>query len=229
MKTILDAHPSVMIAYSPELQKFLFSVYDDSYPRKIYRNSANLIGGNPRPDDKGPENTLLREITDEINPNHELKKKFIIGEVAWAPEQEIQFIRNSLIQFTPFQDFLANQEEKIEGGNKPYKAIYSVFYSEIPKEAIEIAEKNLAAKKEIASEGNLGVFSLEQLTTSSRGEFSTAHITAHILNWKYSSHIPQTKLIHAEAIGFPRKNYKDYLQNFDYNPERMVLATLAKN
>lgn len=228
MKIKLDAHPSVLIAYSPETQKFLFSVYDEGYPRKSYRNSANLIGGNPESEDKCPEDTLIKEIAGEINPNHTLEKLFI-GKVEWADESEIRFIRNSLFQFYPLQDFLAKQPEVMEGGNKPYQAIYSVFYSEIPKKTIEIVERNMVNKKEISCEGNLGVFGLEQLTNSSRREFSTAHITAHVLNWKYNSQIPQTKQISAEAIGLPKNNYKEYLKDFDYNQERLVLATLAKN
>lgn len=227
MKFILDAHPSVLVAYSPETQKFLFSVYDEGYPRKVYRNSANFIGGNPVPEDQCPEDVLIREIAEEINPNHSVNEG--VHKVEWASEQEIRFIRNSLFQFYPLQDFLVKQSEMIDGGNKPYQAIYSVFYSEISKKTIATIEKNITNKKKIASEGNLGVFSLEQLAISPKGEFSTAHITAHILNWKYDSKIPYTKKISSEAIGLPRKNYKDYLENFDYNQERLVLATLAKN
>lgn len=228
MKPILDAHPSVLIAYSSETQKFLFSVYDEGYPRKVYRNSANFIGGNPESEDKCPEDTLIKEIASEINPNHNLEKIFI-GKVEWTDESEIRFIRNSLFQFYPLQDFLAKQPEVMEGGNKPYQAIYSIFYSEIPRKTIEIVEKNITNKKEIVCEGKLGIFNLEQLANSPRGEYSTAHITAHVLNWKYGSQIPQTKQISAEAIGLPRKSYKEYLKDFDYNRERLVLATLAKN
>ena len=228
MKQKLDAHPSVLIAYSNKAKKILLNVYDAGYPKTVYRGSVNLIGGNPKPDDQSPEEVLIREILEEINPNHSIEKKYV-GKVNWAPESEIRLIRNSLFQFTPLQDFLVEQRGIIEGGNKPYLAIYSTFYSEISEKIVHCVEKNIMNGKHIFSEGTQGVFTLEQLAHNPRGKFFAAHATAHILNWRYSSKIPYPEQIVVEAIGSPRKKFKDYLNEFTYDQERLVLASQSKN
>ena len=119
-KVILDAHPSVVVAHCEELKKFLFSVYDNGYPRKAYRGSANNIGGNPEPSDISPQGVLINEISEEFDPNHPKEKKYV-GAVSWASKENITRIRNELLgTFTNLQDFLVIQKEVVEGGNKPF-------------------------------------------------------------------------------------------------------------
>ncbi len=224
-KQKLDAHPSVVVVR--EFNEFLFSVYDQGYPRKAYRLSANNMGGNPEPYDVSPERTLIKEIAEEFDPNHPVEKTFV-GKVDWASDEDIRFIRNGLFSgLRPLQDFFVQQKEPIEGGNKPYTAIYSAFYSEVPFFIIEKVRENLRNGKNIPTEGLVGVFTLEDLANSPRGEFSTAHITAHILNWKYGSKIPHPKQLTAEPIGLPRKSYKDYLSDFEYDNENLKKASTA--
>jgi len=224
-KLILDAHPSVVVVKS--LDKYLFAVYDEGYPRKAYRLSANNIGGNPESYDVSPERLLIKEISEEFDPNHPVEKAHV-GKVDWASQDDIRFIRNGLLgHIVPLQDFFVNQPEIIEGGNKPYTAVYSTFYSEVPFFVIQRVLKNLSTGKNIPTEGLTDVFTLRELESSPRGEFSTAHITAHILNWKFGSNIPHPRQLTAEPIGLPRKTYKDYLSDFEYNNENLKKASVA--
>jgi len=228
-KIILGCHPSVVVAYSQEVNEFLMSVYDQGYPRKSYRGSANNIGGNPEGEDKDPESVLLKEIAEEFDPNHSLEKMFV-GPVNWASDNDIRYVRNSLIAgVEPLQDFMVRQPGEIEGCNAPYQGIYSVFYTSIPSEAIECAKRNLGEGKNIVTEGDCGVFSIKDLESSPRREFSTAHITAHILNWKFGSKIPHPKGLEAEPIGMPRKSYKHYADNFMYDNKALIRASRVED
>ena len=231
MPTKIDAHPSVIIAYCPPLDKLLFSVYDDGYPKPAYRGSANNIGGNPEATDTGPESLLIREIAEEFDPNHPDKKQYV-GEVQWADAADIRRIRGGLLgDIRPAQDFFVRQDEIIEGGNKPYTCLYSVFHAVLPREVIEIAERNIAEGKHLMTEGNAGVFTLEQLTNSPRGEFSTAHATPHSLNHVFEgAKIPHPKQITAEPIGLPKRTYADYVAaGFEYSAEKLREASNAED
>ena len=104
-KISLDSHPSVVMAFSPEAGRLLMSVYDDTYPRVVYRLSANNIGGNPEQGDICPESVLLNEISEEFDPNHPMEKRFF-KDAIWASDEDIRFIRNGLLgNLVPFQDF----------------------------------------------------------------------------------------------------------------------------
>src|SRR3989344_7614370 len=137
VKIRLDAHPSVIIAHCHESGKFLFSVYDQSYPKTAYRGSANNIGGNPEAEDIYPENILIREVCEEFNPSYtglnksngkvetilikDIAREFdpahgeykkCTGKVKWAPDSDIRMIRNNLLaNLQPLQDFLVKQED----------------------------------------------------------------------------------------------------------------------
>ena len=228
MKTKLDAHPSVVVVHNLETHKFLFSVYDNGYPKKAYRLSANLIGGNPESHDTSPETTLIREICEEIDPNHLEEKKFV-GKVKWANNETIRRVRNGIFaDFIPFQDFLVTQDGVIEGGNKPYTAIYSAFYSGIDSNALVHIENAITRDLTMTTEGSLRVCTLEDLAKSERGEFSTAHATAPILKHMFDYKIPFPKQIHAEAIGLPKKSFRDYLVDFEYIAENLKKASTAE-
>jgi len=110
-KEKLDAHPSGAICCCRKAEKFLFSVYDQGYPKKAYRMSANMIGGNPEPGDISPEIVLIKEISEKLDPNHASEKKFV-GKVKWASEADIRLIRNGLLGgIQPMQDFFIRQPE----------------------------------------------------------------------------------------------------------------------
>ena len=95
-KITLDSHPSVVVSYFRDAGKLLMSIYDDTYPRVAYRLSANNIGGNPEPGDLCPEGVLLKEISEEFDPNHPLEKRFF-KDVVWASDEDIRSIRNGCL------------------------------------------------------------------------------------------------------------------------------------
>ena len=225
----MGAHPSVVVARCEGSNKFLFSVYDEGYPKKAYRLSANNIGGNPEPHHNSPEQVLIHEIAEEFDPNHPLEKKFV-GAVNWASKGHIRLIRNGLLgKIYPLQDFFVSQKEVIEGGNAPHTAVYSVFGTSISEEVIGYVERCLKDGRNIPTGGLVGVYTLDQLTNSPRGEFSTAHITAHILNWRYNSHIPHPKQLSADPIGMPRISFTDCTSDFEYDNEALARASRAED
>lgn len=232
MKTTLDGQPSVAIAFCEPKRKLLMAVYDGGYNQVSYRFSANNIGGNPNPGkgDTGPRVTLSREIGDEYDPNHGEKNKF--GQsVVWAPQQDIQLIRDALMKHSvPYQDFLVRTRQfPFDPTTYTYDAIFSSFLALIPEEAIECAEDNIGNLpldlcKRMSTEGLTGVFTLDQLANDPvKGKLSTAHATAQVLNHFFESRnhiftpkIPFPSEMTSEPIGQVRNSYQDYLCDFDY-------------
>ena len=217
---ILEAHPSVVIAHCPVRNRLLMAVYDAGYPQVSYRFSANNIGGNPGPRDGNPKNVLLREIHEEYNPNHGEKTEF--GEtVLWAPSEEIFLVNQALTrQAVPYQDFFVKAVQlpgdpttKNCGG-----AIFSTFYSQVGEDIIEIVESNLRRCRRLSCEGLTGIFSIDELANDPvRGNLSTAHATAPILNHYFNSRIPFPSELRAEPIGQVRDSFSDYLSEFHYS------------
>lgn len=223
-KTLIDAHPSVIVARSGD--HFLFSVYDDGYRKLAYRRSANFPGGNPNVDgktDESPENCLIRELMEEFDPNHSKRKKFV-GEVYWASDADIRVVRNALLsKAKPHQDYLVRQTGIIEGGVAPYTAIYSVFETEVDDNIKDTISRNVPARH-MTTEGLLRTFTLPELEAHSRGEFSTAHATGPILNKIFGARIPHPAQISAEPIGKVRRRYPDYASDFTYSATNMAKA-----
>lgn len=222
-KIELNGHPSVAIAYCEEEKKFLLLVYDKSFDLPAYRGSANVIGGNPKKTDKNPKDTLIREISEEFNPNHPEKHKFR-GEVTWADDEDIRLIRNNILgKIEPYHDFYVI-EKGILKKNKLSTAIFSCFYVSVSVETIECVEKNIKAKKTISSEGPLRVFTLNKLENHPKGRNGTAHATAPIINHKFGSNILWPKAtISCELIGEVKKSYKDYRDDYIYGKKAFNL------
>jgi hypothetical protein len=206
-KPVLKFHPSLLIVKKEKTNDLLMGVYDNVYSFVIYRNSANLIGGNPSFRDKNPREVLLRELGEELNINEENKNYF-------APKEDIEIIRNSILsEIIPFKDFFF-QVEEIEGGRKQYNAIGSVFYSNINSKIFDIAKKNIKEGKKLLTEGKIGIFNLEQLIKG--GKFSTAHLTAPILGEYFKVDIPYPEEINFTDLSLPRKSFEEYFSDFTY-------------
>jgi len=229
-KEKLDSHPSVVVVHCVDSGKFLFNIYSEGYPRKVYVLSANNIGGNPGPEDKTPEGTLIRETCEEFDPTHKEENRFDkVRKVVWASDDDIRLVRNAILGgMRPLQDFMTRQTGIIAGGNNPYQAVCSVFYAPVSGEVIECVERNIRESRNIITEGFVEVYTLDELANHARGEFSTAHMTAHVLNWRFGSRIPHPKQISAEPIGMVRRSYDDYLADFEYDSEALVRASEAK-
>jgi len=227
-KLPIDAHPSVVIAYEPVSEKLMFVAYDEGYPKVAYRLSVNLIGGNPEATDSIPENVLIKEVSEEFDPNHPEEKKKV-GKVLWAPSEDIRIIRNTLLSnIKPYQDFYTVIGE-ITGGNKPHTAIFSTFQTIIDDKTVYLAERSMEDRTHVTTEGLLRVHTLEQLAKSERGEFATAHITAPILNHRFGCHLSFPSVVRVEAMGLPRRTYESYRTDFEYNNEKMTKSARAEN
>jgi len=224
-KQTLDAHPALTIAYCSENDKLLLAVYDAGYKRGKgpYPLAANCIGGNPPPGNS-PEEVLIREIKEEYDPdapgpNKENPAAFD-EKVAWANPGDIKLVSDALLSgLSRYQDIFV-QSTSFGEGTDSYQAIYSYFQNEIPQNVMECAESNLRRQLRLCSEGLTGVFTLEELANDSRGDLTTAHITAHILNYRFpNANIPQNTNLVTSEIGLPRNSFQDYLPDFDYAPD----------
>jgi hypothetical protein len=223
----IDFHPSTVVVWSPETEKLLMAKYDEGYKFPVFRGSANNIGGNPNPRDfqeLGPQNVLTREVTEEYDPLHPNGHSFLKEEdIVWASPEDIAAIRNAIVfNALSVQDFWAIQYH-IEGADKPYVAIYSGFRSDVSGEVIEIAERNIKNGKQLSTEGFTGVFSIDDLVNSERGEFSTAHISGPMINFMIGSDIPHSSAFEVSPIGLPRRLFRDYTQEFDYDLDKLFL------
>jgi hypothetical protein len=227
-KRIVEGQPSLVIAYCIQSGKLLTAVYDSGYRKGKgpYPLTSNIIGGNPERGlvQKCPKDVLVREIKEEYDPlfqrEHPLTNQF--GQkVAWANPEDIALIQKELLQdLTPFQDFYVESTSFGEG-TASYQGIYSYFFSDISAEAIKVAESNLRRQKCLTPEGLTGVFTLEELESDSRGQFSTAHITAPVLNYRFGTNIPfPSEFLRVSPIGKPRDSYRDYLEEFEYSTKR---------
>ena len=230
-KKLVEFHPSVTIAYCDKGKnsgKLLMAVYDSGYRMKAYVGSANPIGGNPSYVgwDINPKDTLVREISEEYNPNFQGPNhdSLVFGQkVDWASPKDIQIIRDSLLnQTNSWQDFYINFSEQIKNGEKlgdpQGTGIYSVFYSLVGDDAIECAEENILKNKTLSNEGNLGVFTLDDLINRELGKFSVAHAAAPILNKYFGVLIPYPEELKIESMQTqPRNSFQDYLEDFKYS------------
>ncbi len=221
-KITIAGQPSVVIAHCDTKNKLLMAVYDAGYKQVSYRFSANNIGGNPdcekHPTDTSPNNVLVREVGEEYNSHHRGMTKF--GEtVLWAPKEDIELIKDELINGArPYQDFLVRA---VQLPNDPttrnYTAIYSGFESEVSVSVIEAIESNLRRCRRLSTEGLTGVFTLDELANDPlKGNLSTAHATAPMINRLLGCRIPYPSQLTAEAIGQVRASFREYLVDFAY-------------
>lgn len=105
-KIIVNHHPSVAIVKSRELDKFMFTRYDSTYPVLPYRLSANTMGGNPTPKDSSPWATWDREIREEFNNEAPHGEPLRDTTTPFAPLDEIHRIRDAILDGArPYADF----------------------------------------------------------------------------------------------------------------------------
>ncbi len=223
----LNAHPSVMFVYSQNGRcEVILSGYDGGYPRIIYASAPNLLGGNPEQADKtrGPLDVLKREVEEEIareEKNVDWKGRVI----QWASLEDITLIRSGILNnVRAYDDFFVDaraimartrgeRRENVQMSDI-YKAIYSAFFSIVSQEVIECVRDNINAGKRFYTEGFIGVYNLSQLEAA--GEFSTAHVTAPILNEYFGTKIPYPEQLKVSGLGSVRKKYTDYDSDFEH-------------
>ena len=157
-------HASVVIIESEEKPEFLFSLYDNTYPKVLYRGRVNLIGGNNNIEDNSPYDLLVRELKEEFRASQEEEADDSLIEILgkshekqkakkFASQKDISFIKEGIIRtLKPFQDF----HVKISSleGFPSFTAIYSVFLSKLSTAVFACAKENIKKGNNITCEGN---------------------------------------------------------------------------
>lgn len=233
-RKIIEFHPSVVLAHTPdESPLVVMSVYDTGYRMKAYNGSANPPGGNPSfgKGDRSPEDTLRREISEEFDPGFQGPKSdaLVFGQrVVWACPTDIQAVRNALSDIKPVGDFyveFAHQIMRNENkGDSKGTGLYSVYSAIISQDVIEKVRQSVRNGKTISTEGNLNVFSLDDLIKSELGEFAIAHAATPIFNYFFGTHISYPAGVHATpllSLSPLRKSFQDYESGeFEYSREK---------
>ncbi|TSC65491.1 MAG: hypothetical protein G01um101477_464, partial [Candidatus Doudnabacteria bacterium Gr01-1014_77] len=67
MNNIVHRHGGVGIVSTYDRKKFLFGMYDSTYPKIKYRGSVNVLGGNFKFGDSSPFEIFKREINEEFS------------------------------------------------------------------------------------------------------------------------------------------------------------------
>ena len=207
-KRKLDYHPSSVIALGRETGEVLMGVYTEGYYNKIYIGSANLLGGNPKKEDKSPLEVLTREINEEFaDPLKSLG-------VPWAKKELIKEIREALHNNEPYADFFF-EITKMEGvKHTPCTGICSVFISYIPQEIFEEIRISILNGEKIMSEGAAGIFAIRDLIKG--GLYSTANTTPPILSEYFGVKIPKPDEVTAVRMVTPvRDSFEDYMKEFE--------------
>ena len=227
-KPVIEAHPALVIVYNTsKFPRLLLSIYDAGYRggKGPYPFAANVIGGNPdiKEKDNSSLEVLTREVKEEFNPDYQIdnpKTNIFKQRVLWAKPRDIKLVRdNILTNLKPFKDFYV-QAKPFAEGTAEYNALFSYFFSEISEETLGIVESNLRRQKTLTTEGLVGIFSLGELENDPRGQLTTAHATAPVLNYAFGSSILHPSEIKIKALGLPRSSFQDYLTDFEYSKEQ---------
>src|SRR3989344_6764335 len=175
-KIKINHHVGVSIIRFKNTNKFLFGIYDETYPKKRYRGKANLIGGNHSIVDSSPWELFIREIKEEFNNNYENKKKIkkltseLVGKgfgqeeskKEFAKEGDIKEIRDSVLLNTkPYSDFVVS----LPTDKGRISILYSVFETILSKETLKKIKKNISSGKKIRKEGLTKIIDLKDIKT----------------------------------------------------------------
>lgn len=219
IKEKVDFHPSVVIVTNSEQEDLFCSKYDDSYPIWLYRNTYNLIGGNPRKDmDRSPKDVFLREIREEFDPSN----KYLTGDpMKWALPEDIEAIRNGILTAEAVGDFYIWMPDlKSIGGRPEHTVILSTYQADVPTETLGLVRKNLEDRKRIITEGYAGITTKNNLVD---GKNKLAHSISSLLSKIWETEIIHpggegiTRQIMTERIGPIRSDFRDYAREFEYS------------
>lgn len=194
-KTKIRNHASVIIIPECQTERFLFSVYDSTYPYEQYRGFSNLMGGNLSINDAIPFDILRREVNEELIDSN---------------------IANAILKGAlPWRDFI---QGNYKGPND--KGIISVYQTLLfSREVMDYLEEAIIDKKRLVTEGELGVVTLTDLI---RGNAKTAWGVPVILGEYLRTKLINPQGVTAICIGKPRETIRDYTEEFDYGELELI-------
>ncbi len=223
MKIPVHNHASVILAYRGE--EIVSNIYDNTYPKEIWRNRINLIGGGQSKGDYSPRYLLKRELEEEFRISKEVTKKYdknfkdLVGEGKGAPkvssfasEKEIKYVKNFLLNNSnPWKDFLISLPPYKDRSS--FNVMFSSYVCPLSEKVMACFRKNILEGKSLVSEGFLKITSLSELKS---GEVLTAWATGFILEDFFNVNIPNPENVISQKLGAPRKSMNDYFKEYDY-------------
>ena len=209
-------------------KEFLFNIYDNTFPIKIWQNKINLIGGGKLAQDDSPYFAVKREVNEEFSStkNVELDTAYKetlksgsydlpqIGKM--ASEKDIIDVKSQILKnLGPYQDFIITLPTTDDNLKMKFRdIIFSIFYSKLSKDTFDIIKKNLKDGRSLVNDSFLRIANLEEITS---GKILTAWSTGKVLEDYLHQSLPDPIGIQSEKIGKPRNLYKEYLNNFDFH------------
>ncbi|HPD81649.1 MAG TPA: hypothetical protein PK357_00945 [Candidatus Pacearchaeota archaeon] len=223
MKTKVHNHASILLAYLDE--KVVSNIYDDTYPKEIWRGRINLIGGGQNPGDISPRSLLEREINEEFAISKEEIKEYdknfkdLVGEGNGAPgidlfasKKEIDFVNNFLLNnIKPWKDFLITFPPY--KSNPSFNIMFSSYFCNLSKEIMDCFYENLSKKKSLVSEGFLKITPLSDISS---GKVLTAWATGVVIEDFFNINVPNPEKIFFQKLTVPKSSMRDYFKEYNY-------------
>lgn len=132
---------------------------------------------------------------------------------SFANPEEIDMLRNSLLEMEPFQDYFLHQPGPSD--KPPMYVIQSVYKVNIPRLVMDLVKSNLNRGNSLTNEGFLAVSTLDDLVA---GNPMTQGITGLVIG-----HVEGVTVPHCledgftfAPIGVPRGSYTAYGDRFEY-------------
>jgi hypothetical protein len=226
VKQLVNHHAGNILIESEENGKFLCNIYDNTHPIELFRGRLNFLGGGKNLEDMSPLLTVKREIYEEFSilKNNELDAatiqdsggKYSLPNISKrAPLEDIKKVRKSILEnIVPYQDFLITLKPNTKGPKlQSPKALFSVFYSKIPKDIFEIIKKNMDLDYSLVNDSFLKLVTADELI---KGKPLTSWACGGVFEYYLKKKIPNPEKTIIKSIGEPEKLYSSYLNKFDY-------------
>jgi hypothetical protein len=220
-------HSSAVIVSFRDSERFLFSMYDKTYPSPEQRGKLNILGGNFHPGDESPLETLTRELEEEFISGQRGEMDPLVrafsGKGGGSSGRDISLyadkskeIKNAILaSIVPYQDFvIALPTIKREMAD----VLHSIFLANPSQQCQEVVEESIRKGHELRSEGHTGLASADEIK---KGKVLMAYGAGAIMGYFLRRPVPHLPGIKLRAIGLPRDSYNSYSPDFRYTSEPM--------
>jgi hypothetical protein len=223
MKTEVHNHASVILAYNGK--DIVSNIYDNTYPKEIWRGRINLLGGGQSPGDLSPRYLLEREIAEEFRISKEETKEYdenfrdLVGEGKGAPKinsfaskRDINLVRDFLLYNSePWRDFLITLPPY--KNRSSFNVMFSSYVCPLSKKVMNCFRQNIKEGKSLVSEGFLKITSLSDIES---GNILTAWATGFVIEDFFNTNIPNPEGVSSQKLTSPKSSMEDYFKEYDY-------------